>query len=63
MVTHHGKGRSLCPKSVEREVCVCVCVCVCVYVCVCAQACLTLCNLPTRRLCPWDFPGKNTGAG
>ena len=38
MVTHHGKGHSLCPKSVEREVCVCVCVCVCVrvYVCVCS---------------------------
>ena len=18
---------------------------------------------PTRRLCPWDFPGKNTGVG
>ena len=31
------------------------------------QACLTLCNSmkcnPTRLLCPWDFPGKNTGVG
>ena len=29
-----------------------------------AQSCPTLCGLyPTRLLCPWDFPGKNTGAG
>ena len=27
-----------------------------------AQSCPTLCN-PTRLLCPWDFPGKNTGVG
>ena len=30
------------------------------------QSCLTLCN-PTDCsppvLCPWDFPGKNTGVG
>ena len=33
--------------------------------CVCAksfQSCLSLCN-PTRLLCPWDSPGKNTGVG
>ena len=32
----------------------------------CAQSCLTLCNpmdcIPPV-LCPWDFPGKNTGVG
>ena len=30
-----------------------------------AQSCLTLCNpmQPSRLLCPWDFPGKNTGVG
>ena len=30
-----------------------------------AQSCLTLCNPiePVRLLCPWDFPGKNTGVG
>ena len=43
--------------------CVCVCVCVCVLV---AQLCLTL-RLhglyPTRILCLWDSPGKNTGVG
>ena len=33
----------------------------CVCVCVCAQSCLTL--WPTRLLCPWDSPGKNTGVG
>ena len=34
-------------------------------VCMCAQLCLTLCDRlqPTRLLCPWDFPGKNTGVG
>ena len=26
------------------------------------RSCLTLCD-PTRFLCPWNFPGKNTGAG
>ena len=36
----------------------------CVYVC--AQLCLTLWSpglYPTSLLCPWDFPGKNTGVG
>ena len=33
-----------------------------------AQFCPTLCNSmdpmePARLLCPWDFPGKNTGVG
>ena len=31
-----------------------------------AQLCLTLPShglKPTRLLCPWDFPGKNTGVG
>ena len=29
------------------------------------QLCLTLCDpmWPTRLLCPWDSPGKNTGVG
>ena len=29
------------------------------------QLCLTLCDPmdPARLLCPWDSPGKNTGAG
>ena len=31
------------------------------------QSCLTLCDphglQSARLLCPWDFPGKNTGAG
>ena len=31
----------------------------------CAQSCLTLCDPmdSARLLCPWDFPGKNTGVG
>ena len=30
-----------------------------------AKLCLTLCHglQPTRLLCPWDFPGRNTGVG
>ena len=35
--------------------------------CLVAELCSTLlhpCGLsPTRLLCPWDFPGKNTGVG
>ena len=29
----------------------------------CMFSCVRLCNTmePTRLLCPWDFPGKNTG--
>ena len=46
-------------------------VCVCVFVCVRtrtgAQSCPTLWRLhglyPSRILCPWNFLGKNTGAG
>ena len=43
------------------------CVCLCVFVCVrCGSV---LCNLqpyglqPTRLLCPWNFPGKDTAVG
>ena len=32
-------------------------------VCVCAQSCLTLCDPMDCILCPWGFPGKNTGLG
>ena len=38
--------------------------------CVCVLSCKALSDLlrphglqPTRLLCPWDFPGKNTGVG
>ena len=41
-----------------------------VHVCMCAQLlqpCSTFCDphglQPTRVLCPWDSPGKNTGVG
>ena len=33
--------------------------CVCVCACVCVQSCLTL--EPTRLLCPWNSPGKDSG--
>ena len=52
----------------------CVCVCVCVCVCACARThvrvlgCVWLFVTPwtiahQSPLCPWDFPGKNTGVG
>ena len=35
--------------------------------CLVAKSCMTLLQphglWPTRLLCPWDFPGKNTGVG
>ena len=43
------------------------CMCECMCVCVCAQSLSHSDSLqphglqPTRLLCPWDFPGKNTG--
>ena len=38
--------------------------CVCVRVCVPSLLCLTLCRpMDCRLLCPWNFPGKNTGVG
>ena len=41
--------------------CACVCVCVCVLI---TQSCSTLLpHGPVRLLCPWNFPGKNTGVG
>ena len=36
-----------------------------ILLCSVAQLCLTLCDPmeATRLLCPWNFPGKNTGVG
>ena len=52
-ISEHVLG--ICPLSLGiQEVCV-------------AQSCLTLCDpmdlYPTRLLCPWSFPDKNTGIG
>ena len=47
----------------------CVCVCACVRACVhsVAKSCPTLLwpygLYPSKLLCPWSFPGKNTGVG
>ena len=49
---------------VDFPLSVCVCVCVC---CLVAKLCPTLLLLhglwPRQVLCPWNFPGKNTGLG
>ena len=58
-------------RSIPIRVCVCVCVCVHMHVHARAhsvvQSHLTLCGLmecnPDRILCPWNFPGKNSGVG
>ena len=46
--------------------CVCVCVCVCVHTCLCSVVLESLRSHRlklTRLLCPWSFPGKDTGVG
>ena len=55
------------------RVCMYVCACVHVRVCMCVCVCLVTksCPIllqpqglqPARLLCPWDFPGRNTGVG
>ena len=41
----------------------CVCVCVCVSRSVLSNSLQSCALWSTRLLCPWDFPGKNTGVG
>ena len=54
-------------SSFDYMVClhVCVCVCVCARVCVASHVrpFATLWKIAHKPLCPWDFPGKNTGVG
>ena len=56
-------------RSYNYTVCVCVCVCVRARACTLSvtQWCLTLYEPMDRNpawlLCPWNFSGKNTGAG
>ena len=58
------KRKASCLRRPIR-VCVCVCVCVCVHVCPHmlsrVQLFVTSWTEPARLLCPWDFPGKNSG--
>ena len=53
--SYSTESRSLFPEC--EHACVCVCVCV--------ESQPTSCNprglYPARLLCPWHFPGKNTG--
>ena len=44
-------------------VCVCVCVCVCVSCSDVSDSLRPHGQQPSRLLCPWNFPGKNTGVG
>ena len=55
----------LCDFEVVPDVCIhacCACVCVCMCVCVCVRCSVMSDSLrPTRPLCSWSSPGKNTG--
>ena len=37
--------------------------CLCALSLSCVQLSMALWTVPTRLLCPWDWPGKNTGVG
>ena len=58
-----SKADYLYPKLEESESVSCL-LC-CAVLCLVAQSCPALCDSmdcsPPRLLCPWDFPGKNTG--
>ena len=56
-----AEGASMWEDSGVRGVCVCVCVCV-LSRSVVSNPLWPHGLQPTRLLCPWDFPGKNTGA-
>jgi len=49
----------------KGSVCVCVCVCVCVRprALSCVRRFATPWTVAARLLCPWNFPGKNSGVG
>ena len=49
--------------TVFSPFCVCVCVCMCVSCLVVSDSLQPHRPQPTRPLCPWDSPGKNTGVG
>ena len=56
VASHFGHSREC---RVRARFCCCCC-------CLVAKSCLTLQPhglQPIRLLCPWDFPGKNTGVG
>ena len=52
------------PKNHMYLVCLaCMCVCVCVCCSVVSDSLQYHGLQPTRLICPWDFPGQNTGVG
>ena len=64
--SQRGRGAEQAEQA-ERG-CVCVCVCVCTRTHACAHSVISGSLRPhglwpTRLLCPWDFPVKNTGVG
>ena len=55
---HYYSGAYL---AISSKITQCICCC-----CLVAKVCLTLRPhglQPSKILCPWDFPGKNTGVG
>ena len=50
------------PKRTKKRIAMCVC-CSSVQLLSCVQLFATPWTIPTRILCPWNSPGKNTGVG
>ena len=61
-----GEGTKL-SLHTNLTLCVCVCVHACARVCSVVPTPDLICVIPqmwpAKLLCPWDFPGKNTGVG
>ena len=76
-ITYNSQGVEECLVSINtriKKISVGVCRYICVSVCVCARARAHVCSIvsgslqfhelqPTRLLCPWNFPDKNTRVG
>ena len=67
-VSHHWSGFFLIAnlfKNLNNWIIINTCTpaCLCVCVCVCVTCSVVSSSQPTRLLCPWDSPGKNTGVG
>ena len=60
-----SRGHNLYSKIYKFTVCVCVsvCLCVCVQSLSHVQIFMAYELQPIRFLCPWNFPGRNTGVG
>ena len=64
LVPGYLSGSGLCSRvRFSLCICVCVCVCVCISHSVVSDSLQSHGLQPSRFLCPWVSPGKNTGLG